>query len=334
MLPIKNPVARLFIYLTLTVYVAVVSLPFVWTVLQSLKNLRQASSRTPLFIFEPTLDSYIKLWFRSAPANLPLLVLGFIAANVAIVVIARLLLQRGVSRLIIGVLVLAGYSLLFWGIPQIADIADFYDFFVNTLIVTAGAVIIALAIGAPAGYALARYHGSIGSVILIGALALSSIPGLAYALPYYQIAAATGLQDSYLVLILVSVGLQQPFAIWILRGFFMDIPREIEESAYIDGAGPLTAFARVVMPIVWPGILSTGLLVALGVYHQFLIVRVLTRLNWTLPVAITQYIGTVYSSIDTVPFAAAVSASIPLLILVLFFQEQMVKGLAAGAVKG
>jgi ABC-type glycerol-3-phosphate transport system permease component len=72
----------------------------------------------------------------------------------------------------------------------------------------------------------------------------------------------------------------------------------------------------------------------LGVYHSFLIVRVLTTLKWTLAVAITKYVGTVYAATDTVPFAAAVSASIPLLILVFIFQEQLVKGLGSGAVKG
>ena len=334
MRPIKHPVARFFIYLALTIYVVITSIPFLWTVLQSLKTLGQVNSRTPLFIFKPTLESYTSLWFRTVPENLPMLVLGFVAVNLAIVFFAMVLQRRGVSKLLIGAMVLAGYYLLFWTIPSIADTADFYDFFVNTIIVTAGAVIISIGISALGGYALARYSGISGPIILIVALAFSSLPAIAYALPYYQLAAMTGLQDSYVVLILVSVGLHQPFALWMLRSFFMDIPQEIEESAMIDGASRLTAFFSVVMPIMWPGIVSTGLLVTLGVYHQFLIVRVLTRLNWTLPVAITQYIGTVYSSINTVPFAAAVSASIPLLILVLFFQEQLVKGLASGAVKG
>ncbi len=334
MMPIKHPVARSLIYLILTVYVAIVSIPFFWTILQSLKTLQQATSPTPLFIFEPTFESYATLWFRTVPDNFGLLGLAFVAANLAIIFAAWLLLQRGASKLLLCALILGGYFLLFGAIPNFVDMADFYTFFVNTLIVTSGAVIIALAFSALGGYALARYTGIAGPIILIVALAFSTLPSLTYALPYYQIAARTGLQDSLIVLILVSVGLQQPFSLWLLRSFFMDIPREIEESAMVDGASRLTAFVRVVMPMMWPGVLSAGLLMALGVYHQFLIVRVLTRLNWTLPVAITQYIGTVYSSLNTVPFAAAVSASVPLLILVLLFQEQLVKGLTSGAVKG
>ena len=334
MMPIKNPVARFFVYLILTIYTAATSIPFLWTVLQSLKTLKQATSSTPLFFFQPTLESYVSLWFRSVPQNLPLLVLGFVIANLVIIFIAWSLLHQGAPKLSIVAVVLVGYALLFWAIPRIVNMADFYTFFVNTLIVTTGAVIIAISLSALGGYGLARYSGISGPIILIVALAFSALPGLAYALPYYQIAAKTGLQDSYLVLILVSVGLQQPFSLWLLRSFFLDIPREIEESAMVDGASRLTAFIRVVMPLMWPAMVSTGLLMVLGVYHQFLIVRVLTRLNWTLPVAITQYIGTVYSSLNTVPFAAAVSASLPLLILVLLFQEQLVKGLTSGAVKG
>lgn len=334
MQPIKNPYARFLVYIVLSIYVAITTVPFLWTVLQSLKTLRQANSRTPLFIFKPTFDSYTSLWFRTVPDNLLLLIIGFIAINLVILAIAVFLGRMSASKLLIGAFVLIGYYLLFMAIPQVVHTTDFYDFFVNTLIVTSGSVVIAIGISSLAGYALARYRGISGPIILIVALAFSSLPAMAYALPYYQIAAMTGLQDSYIVLILVSVGLHQPFAIWMLRSFFMDIPKEIEESAMVDGASRITAFAKVVMPIMWPGIVSTGLLVTLGVYHQFLIVRVLTQLNWTLPVAITQYIGTVYASMNTVPFAAAVSASIPLLILVLFFQEQLVKGLASGAVKG
>ncbi len=115
----------------------------------------------------------------------------------------------------------------------------------------------------------------------------------------------------------------------------MDIPREIEESAMIDGASRLGAFVRVIVPIVWPGIIATALFTVVLVYHEFLLVRILTLTNWTLAVAMQQYLGGISDS-GSLPLksAAAVSAALPLLIVVIIFQRQLVKGLSAGAVKG
>ena len=335
MQPIKHPVARLFIYLGLSIFVGLNSLPFVWSLLQSLKTLRQANSRTPLLIFEPTAQSYIDLWFRSEPDNLALLVFGFVAASAAIVLLAIQLNRRDVSnKLVIMALVVGGFSLIFWTIPRVADTADWYEFFVNTLIVTFFAVSISVSLSAMAGYAISRYRGRTGAIALTIALAFGSLPAIAFAMPYYQLAAVLGLQDSYFLLISVMVGLTQPFAIWMLRGFFWEIPKEIDESALMDGATHLRAFWSVILPIAWPGIVTVALLNTLSVYHSFLLVRVLTQLRWTVAVAMTQYVGTVFAATNTIPFAAAVSATVPLLILVFFFQEQLVKGLGAGAVKG
>ncbi len=332
---IKHPLSRFFIYLGLMIFVFINSLPFLWTLLQSLKTLRQANSRTPLLIFEPTFQSYIDLWFRSEPENLPLLVLGFVAASLVVIFTATSIGRRGVAnRFVIMGIVVAGFTLIFWTIPRVANTADWYEFFVNTLIVTVFAVSISVSLSSMAGYAISRYRGRTGAVALTLALAFGSLPAIAFALPYYQLSAALGLQDSYVLLIAVMVGLNQPFAIWLLRGFFWEIPKEIDESAMLDGASYFRAFLSVIMPIAWPGIIAVALLNVLSVYHSFLLVRVLTQLRWTVAVAMTQYVGTVFAATNTIPFAAAVSASVPLLILVFFFQEQLVKGLGAGAVKG
>jgi ABC-type glycerol-3-phosphate transport system permease component len=334
MRPIKNPVVRIFVYIGLLTFVGINSLPFLWAVLQSLKNLRQANSRVPLIIFKPSLDSYLDLWFKTVPENLPLLGLGFVVASVGIIVVAYAMSRRNMSKgAIIGFVVIC-YAIIFWAIPQLADTADWYDYFVNTLIVTVFAVSISVCLSAMAGYAISRYRGTSGAVILTLALALGALPAFAFAMPYFQISASLGLQDSYVLLIAVMVGLSQPFAIWMLRGFFWEIPKEIDESALMDGATHFRAFWSVIAPIAWPGIVAVALLNVLGVYHSFLIVRVLTQVRWTLAVGMTKYIDTVYAATDTIPFAAAVSASVPLLILVFFFQDQLVKGLGAGAVKG
>jgi multiple sugar transport system permease protein len=268
------------------------------------------------------------------PENVVTLLLGVVAAAAIIILTAVLLNRRRVSRVIIFGVVVLGFALILWAIPRFMEMADWYDFFVNTLIVTLFAVTISIGLSATAGYAIARKQGISGAVILVVALALGSLPPMAFAMPYYQISAMLGVQDSYVLVIAVMVGLQQPFSVWLLRGFFIEIPRDIDESAMIDGASRLRAFWSVVAPIAWPGVVAVALLNVLGVYHSFLIIRVLTTLKWTVAVGITKYVGSVFAATDTVPFAAAVSASVPLLILVFIFQEQLVKGLGSGAVKG
>lgn len=334
MRPITNRFARMFIYLGLALFVASTSIPFLWTFLQSLKTVRQANSRVPLFIFDPTVVSYLKLWFLSVPKNLPVMLLGILAVSLLVVLTALFLNRRGASKLLVFGVVVVGFGLILAIVPRILKMADWYGFFVNTVIITAFSVTISIVLSATAGYAIARKRGVPGALILVIALGLGSLPPMAFALPYYQLSAMLGVQDSYLLVIAVMVGLQQPFAVWMLRGFFMEIPRDLDEAAMMDGASRFRAFWTVIAPIAWPGIVAVSILNVLGVYHNFLIIRVLTTLRWTLAVGITKYVSTVYAATDTVPFAAAVSASIPLLILVFFFQEQLIKGLGAGAVKG
>jgi multiple sugar transport system permease protein len=219
-------------------------------------------------------------------------------------------------------------------IPHIVDTSQFYDFFVNTIIVTVGVVIISISIGCLAGYALARYKGIDGMVLLVAALAFRALPSMAFALPYFVLGQVTGLHDTYFLLIIVMVAVDQPFTIWMLRSFFADIPREIEEAAAIDGADLLTAFWKVIIPIMWPGIISTALFTVLLVYQEFLMVLVLAQSKWTMSVAISQFAGSEYTSHSTLPFAASVSATMLIMIVVFFFQNQLVKGLTVGAVKG
>ncbi len=334
MRPIRNRFAKLLIYLGLAVYVVSTAMPFVWTLLQSLKTVRDANSAVPLFIFEPTLESYAKLWLLETPENLSLILFGILVASLTVFFLAIFLSRHGAPQFIVVGVVVGGFALILWTIPQLMKMADWYDFFTNTVIITTCAVTISISLSATAGYAIARKRGVSGAILLVVALGLGSLPPMAFAMPYYQLSAMLQIQDSFILVIAVMVGLQQPFSIWMLRGFFMEIPRDIDESAMIDGASRLRAFWSVVMPISWPGVVAVAILNVLGVYHNFLIIRVLTILRWTLAVGITKYVGSIYAATDTVPFAAAVSASLPLLILVFFFQDQLVKGLGAGAVKG
>ncbi len=220
------------------------------------------------------------------------------------------------------------------GIPRFVETAKFYDYFINTLIVTVGTVVVSISIGSLAAYSLARYSGILGVIVLVAALGFRALPRLAFVLPYYWIGSATNLLDTHLLIILTLVAVNQPFTIWMLRSFFMEIPKDLEEAAMIDGANRLTSFFKVIIPIMWPGIISTALFSLLLAYNEFLLVRILAQTNWTLPVAISRFTGGEDPRHLTLAAASAVSATVPIILVILFFQKNLVKGLAAGAVKG
>lgn len=335
MQPIKRPLARIFIHLSLWVVVFYSTAPFIWTFLQSLKTKKQATARTPLFLFEPTLDSYSELWLDSVPDNFASLAVGLIAILLVLVLISVFAKRLPVSSRVINWIIVGALVLILWAIPRLVETAEFYEYFINTIIVCAGAVVISISIGSLSAYALSRYIGLAGVVLLLAALAFRSLPRLAFALPYYWMGQISGLYDSHILLIIVLAAVNQPFTVYMLRSFFNDIPREIEESAMIDGCTRFGAFIRVIVPIMWPGIIATALFTLLLAYHEYLLVRILTQSNWTLSVAMGQFIGGV-SVAGSIPLqsAAAISAALPLVIIVLIFQKQLVKGLTAGAVKG
>ncbi|MFV1859512.1 MAG: carbohydrate ABC transporter permease [Anaerolineales bacterium] len=335
MRPITHPIARLFIHLALWIVVLTSTIPFFWTFLQSLKNKKQATSRTPIFFFKPTLDNYSKLWLKSVPDNIEVLALGLIAILLALVLIAIFAKRLPISRGVVNWFIVGALVLILWAIPRSVNTNTFYDYFINTIIVSVGVVLVSISIASLSAYALARYVGLAGVGLLLLALAFRSLPRLSFVLPYYWMGQISGLFDTHFLLIITLAAVNQPFTIYILRSFFLDIPREIEESAMIDGASRLGAFVRVIVPIVWPGIVATALFTLVLAYHEYLLVRILAQSNWTIAVAMTQYLGGV-SVAGSLPLqsAAAVSGAVPLLIVVLIFQKQLVKGLSAGAVKG
>lgn len=331
---IRNPIGRVLVHIALILFSIYSIVPFLWTTLQSFKNLKDANSRTPKFFFTPTWENYQELWLRSVPENGAAIAYFILLAIV--VIISLLLFAKYIpirNGIIYGV-ALVGFIALLWGIPQMLDVAKFYDYFINTLIVTIGTVVVSISIGSLAGYGLARYAGMASVVVLIAALGFRALPRLAFILPYYWIGSALNLLDTHLLVILTLVAVNQPFTIWMLRSFFMEIPAELEEAAMVDGCNRLTAFTKVIMPIMWPGVISTGLFSLLLAYNEFLLVRLLTQTNWTLPVAISRFTGGEDPRHLTLAAASAVSATIPIMLVILFFQKNLVKGLTAGAVKG
>jgi ABC-type glycerol-3-phosphate transport system permease component len=332
---VKSPIGRFFIYLALTVFAIFSLVPFYWTTMQSFKTLPDANARTPKFLFTPTWDNYQRLWLREVPAENGELIAFFLILSVVILICLLLFAgQIPVPNSIIYGFVLIGFTALLWGIPHIVSTSSFYNYFLNTIIVTVGTVVISISIGCLAAYGLARYAGILGVVILVAALGFRALPRLGFVLPYYWIGSALNLLDTYALLIITLVAVNQPFTIWMLRSFFMDIPKDLEEAAMIDGCSRLVAFWKVIIPLMWPGIISTALFSLLLAYNEFLLVRLLAQTTWTLPVAISRFTGGEDPRHLTMAAASAVSATIPIILVILFFQKNLVKGLVGGAVKG
>lgn len=334
MTPVKHPLAKTGIYAVLILFSIYSVIPFFWAILQSLKTVRQAFARTPLFFFTPTAQNYTNLWFTSTPENfwaLGMTIVGTAATFILLLMVSKKYAVPK-SLIIAGIIIILAAALML--IPRMMNMAEFYNYFVNSVIITVGVVVISMTIGSISGYAIARYTGIDSIIILIAALGFRALPRMAFALPYYSLGLATGLYDTYWIVILVLVAANQPFTIWMMSAFFADIPKELEEAASIDGLAPFPAFIRVIIPSAWPGILSTGLFSMLLAYHEFLLVRVLTQSKWTLPVAIVQFTGGEAPGHVTLAAAAAVSTTIPIVLIIIFFQKHLVKGLTGGSVKG
>lgn len=334
MQPFKNPVSRIFLHIGMLLIIVYSTLPFVWTLLNSFKTKKDANARPPKIVFEPTLASYQKILLEKVPENAALIVFVLLAILVVLVVLALIAKRNPILNwlnwVIVGII-----AIVLWTIPSFVDTAEFYNYFLNTIIICAGTIIISVSIGALAGYGMARYAGVSAVVIFIVAMGLRSLPRLGFLLPYFQLGQKTGLYDSYFLVILALVAIQQPFTMVMMRSIFMLVPRDLEEAAMIDGASRLGAFIKVIIPIMWPGIFAISLFTLLVSYHEFLLVRILTQNNMTLTVAMAAYLGGVAVP-GSIPrqSAAAVISVLPLVIVVLIFQKQFVKGLTAGAVKG
>jgi len=335
MRPITHPVARVMLHIALWVVVLYSTVPFMWTFINSLKTKRDANARIPKFIFDPTIQAYSAVLMKSAPDNGLWIGLGLIAVLVMLVLIGLFAKRLPLSTKYIywgiaGILLLAA-----WSLPSIVNTSGLYEKFLNTIVIAGGAVIVSVVIGSLAGYGLARYTGISGVVILLAAIAFRSLPRMGYILPYFQAGQETGLKDTYILIIIVLVAVNQPFTIWMLRAFFMTVPRELEEAAMVDGTTRFGAFRRVVIPVAWPGIVATSLFTLLVVYQEFILISILAQTKQTITVAMASFIGGVGDQ-GGIPLqsAAAIISVVPIVLVVLIFQKQFVKGIGAGAVKG
>ena len=221
--------------------------------------------------------------------------------------------------------------------------------FANSMLVTVGVVSISLTIGTLAGYGLARAGTSLAFWLLILALIFRALPHSVLTAGYLPIFIKSGeilqplmgdaaptLYGKPWAVIIVLVAINQPFTIWMLRSFFQNIPKDLDEAARVDGCSHFQAFRRVIMPVMWPGVITAGLFSFLLAYNDFLVTSLLLDAqNMTMVPAIAGMFNRETTASDEVQaIAAAVSITAPLFVLVLVFQRQIVSGLTAGAVKG
>lgn len=331
----RNLILKIFIYITLIIYVISSITPFLWTMLTSIKLPLDAFSRVPKIInFEPTVKNYVDLWLQVTPEEFAPYAIGIIVVVAILILLGVFAKRLPVKSTYVYLFISAVILAIIFGLPKFVQMAEFYNYFQNSIIVTIGVVVTSISIGCLAGYGLARYRGLLGVVILVVALAFRALPGTAFVLPYFYLGRLSGMFDTYFLLIICLVAANQPFTIWMLRSFFMEIPREIEEAAMIDGAGRMQSFLRVIIPIMWPGIITTALFSLMLAYSDFFFANTLTLTKWTLPVGIVQFTGGEDPGYISLASAAAVSISFPIIFVIIFFQKYLIKGLGAGAVKG
>jgi len=209
------------------------------------------------------------------------------------------------------------------------------QYFTNSLIISGTSTIIALLVGMAGGYAFARFRFKGKNAIFIGLLLTRAVPGVALSLPLFIVMAKTGIIDTHFGLILVYVAMNVPFTIWLIDGFFRQIPPDLAEAAEIDGCTRWQAFWKVEFPVAKAGVASAGIFAFLTSWNEYALASQLTRSTFskTMPVGLRDF-----TSEFTINWggmcALAVLLIIPALILTFIVQKHLISGLTFGGVKG
>ena len=224
---------------------------------------------------------------------------------------------------------------LFW--PTLRNYVDvftqnpFFSYMLNSTIIAVAAVAVGLLCGLPAAYTMARYRqAKLGALFLM----LRILPGIAFLVPLFVIYRQLGLINTISGIVLAHIIIVLPLVIWIMAGFFEDIPRELEEAALIDGCTRVGTFVRIVLPLSKPGLVAAGILSFIASWNNFIFVLILGGKDTvTLPMAVYSFV-----SFEDVNWggltAAATVITVPILVLSLIVQRYLVGGLTMGAVKG
>ena len=216
---------------------------------------------------------------------------------------------------------------------EIFQLIPFGSYLINSLVVALLSTFISLLVGSLAAYGLARFKFKRSKDLSFWILSIRMTPPIAAAIPIFLIMRTLRLLDTKAALILSYCTFNVPFAVWLLRSFFQEIPREIEESAMVDGCSPFGAFFRIALPLIAPGLAATGIFTFIFSWNEFLFALILTGTRaQTVPVSLTGFIretGIMWSHMA----AAGVLAMFPMVIFTALVQRNLVKGLTMGAIK-
>ncbi len=207
----------------------------------------------------------------------------------------------------------------------------------NSIIVSACVVTLSLLMAVTAAFALSRVRFRGRSLLLLTILSVSMFPQIAVLAGLFEVIRLLGLYNTLGGLVFSYMIFTLPFTVWVLTTFMRDLPVEIEEAAIVDGATPWVIITRVFLPLMWPALVTTGLLAFIAAWNEFLFALTFTSSTETrtVPVTIALFTG---SSAHEVPWgivmAASVIVTVPLVVLVLIFQRKIISGLTAGGVKG
>ena len=222
----------------------------------------------------------------------------------------------------------AGYTGLFSTTPIVG-------YFVNSLIVAISVTVLTVVVSVLGSYSLAflnyPFRDTFGRLILFTYM----FPAVIIVIPSYDIISRLGLINNLGGVILIELILSVPFCVWMLRSFFLQIPKELEEAAMIDGASRLRALFRVLVPVARPGIIAVSVFAFIFSWNEYLFPLVLINqdADKTLPLAIAGFMGSLTINWPSL-LASGVVATVPILILFIFLQRYLVAGLTSGAVKG
>ena len=228
-------------------------------------------------------------------------------------------------------------SLDFTNYAQVFSNDSFIRSIWNSVLIAGSTVAFAMFLAVTASYALARVRFRGRGLMLMSILAVSMFPQIAVLAGLFELVRFLGIYNTPWAMIMSYTIFTLPFTVWVLTTFMRDLPVEIEEAAIIDGATPWNIITQVFMPLMWPALVTTGLLAFIGAWNEFLFALTFTasETQRTVPVAIALLSGS--SEFETpwgTLMAASVIVTVPLIVLVLIFQRKIVSGLTAGGVKG
>jgi len=211
---------------------------------------------------------------------------------------------------------------------------DFLIYILNSFKIGIMSTVCAIIFGCGIAYPFAKYNLPGTKDILTWILTLRIIPPIVSILPIYLLFAKSGLLDKFLAFVIMHMFMNLPLVTWLLYGFFKEIPNELEESGLVDGCNRLTAFFRIIFPIVGPGLVSSGLLAFIFSWNEFLFANILSGPNIkTAPIGLNEYstpVSVLWGEIS----AAGTIIIIPVAIIIIAVQKHMIRGLTMGAVKG